>query len=75
MIPNSKWNAVEREERSEWVRLQYQTDGTSIGYPPGLTRERFISLARNIVNRGIFSKTLFTKKMQKHYSRTFSYSD
>jgi hypothetical protein len=32
---------------------------TSIGYPPGLTRERFISFARNTINRGI---------LQKHYS-------
>jgi len=32
---------------------------TFIGYPPGLTRERFISFARNTINRGI---------LQKHYS-------
>jgi hypothetical protein len=31
----------------------------SVGYPPGLTRKRLISFARNTVNRG-FS--------QKHYS-------
>ena len=39
---------------------EHQTSDASIGYPPGLTRERFISFARNTINRGI---------LQKHYSR------
>jgi hypothetical protein len=33
----------------------------SVGYPPGLTRKRLISFARNTVNRGFsFVKILFT---------------
>jgi len=56
---------------------EYHTCDTSVGYPPGLTRERFISFARNTINRGIrkntiHANTLFTQKHylpQKHYSR------
>ena len=51
---------TEREElHQEWHVSEYQKYDTSIGYLPGLTRERFISFARNTVNRGI---------LQKHYS-------
>ena len=51
---------TERVEPHQEMNSEYQTSDTSIGYPPGLTRERFISFARNTVNRGI---------QQKHYSR------
>jgi hypothetical protein len=37
----------------------------SVGYPPGLTRERLISFAKNTVNRGFSQKTLFTEKKMK----------
>ena len=51
---------TEKTESEERLASEYQTSDTSIGYPPGLTRERLISFAKNTVNRGI---------MQKHYSR------
>ena len=51
---------TERVEPHQGLNSEYQKYDTSIGYPPGLTRERFISFARNTVNRGI---------QQKHYSR------
>ena len=35
---------------------------TSIGYPPGLTGERFISFARNTINREIRKNTIHGKK-------------
>ena len=50
---------MQQTESEERLASKYQTSDTSIGYPPGLTRERFISFARNTVNREI---------MQKHYS-------
>ena len=62
MFPNHSWNAdrASRASSGNEFDSEYQTNDTSIGYPPGLTRERFISFARNTVNRGI---------TQKHYSR------
>jgi hypothetical protein len=47
---------TEKIESEERLASEYQTSDTSIGYPPGLTRERFISFARNTVNRGIMQK-------------------
>ena len=38
---------------------EHQTSNAPIGYPPALTRERYISFARNTINR-TFAKTLFT---------------
>ena len=62
MFPNHSWNAdrARRATPGNEVDSEYQTSDTSIGNPPGLTGERFISFARNTVNRGI---------LQKHYSR------
>jgi hypothetical protein len=37
----------------------------SVGYPPRLTRERFISFARNIIIRDFSQKKLFTEKNMK----------
>jgi hypothetical protein len=51
-LPNFNWN----ENR---LVSEHQTSDISVGYPPGLTIERLISIARNTVNRD-FS--------QKHYS-------
>ena len=50
---------TERVEPHQGLNSEYQKYDTSIGYPPGLTRERFLSFARNTGNRGI---------QQKHYS-------
>ena len=50
---------TEKTESEERLVSEYQTSDASIGYTPGLTGERFISFARNTINRGI---------MQKHYS-------
>jgi hypothetical protein len=51
---------VEPHQGRNRLETEHQTSDASIGYPPGLTGERFISSARNTVNRGI---------LQKHYSR------
>jgi hypothetical protein len=50
---------------------EYHTCDTSVGYPPGLTRERFISFARNTINRGIRKNTIHANTLftQKHYYR------
>ena len=45
--------------------------GASIGYPPGLTRERFISFARNTINRGILQKHYSWGKRQKPVNTNF----
>jgi hypothetical protein len=55
---------IESEER---LASEYQTSDTSIGRPPGTTRERFISFARNTVNRGISQKHYSPRKGQNKY--------
>jgi hypothetical protein len=37
----------------------------SVGYPPGLIRERLISFARNIVNRDFSQKHYLPEKKMK----------
>jgi hypothetical protein len=46
----------------------------SVGYPPGLTRERLISFARNIINNGFSSKHYSSKKDEIVLFTTRSYS-
>ena len=40
------------------VPAEHQTSDASIGYPPGLAREQFISFAKNTENRGIRKNTI-----------------
>jgi hypothetical protein len=48
---------------------------TSIGYPPGLTRERFISFVRNTINCGILQKHYSPRKRQNStIHQTFGHS-
>ena len=53
---------------------EYHTCDTSVGYPPGLIGERFISFARNTINRGIRKNTIHVNTLftQKHYSRKYT---
>ena len=58
---------TEKTESEERLTSEYQTSDASIVYPPGLTRERFISFARNTVNRGISQKHYSPRKGQNKY--------
>ena len=51
---------VEPHQGRNRLGTEHQTSDASIGYPPGLTGERFISFARNTIKHGI---------LQKYYSR------
>jgi hypothetical protein len=44
----------------------------SVGYPSGLTRERLISFARNIINRGFSQKHYSPEKKMKYYYSRFA---
>ena len=41
---------------------EHQTSDASIGYPLGLTGERFISFARNTINRGLRKNTIYGRR-------------
>ena len=41
---------------------EHQTSDASIGYPPGLTRERFISFTRNTINRSFHKNTIHGRR-------------
>ena len=58
---------VEPHQGRSRLGTEHQTSDASIGYPPGLTGERFISSARNTVNRGILQKHYSPKKGQFKY--------
>ena len=66
---------IKKTESEERLASEYQTSDTSIGYPPGLTRERFISFARNTVNRGIMQKHENREKDKISIFTTRSYSN
>jgi hypothetical protein len=67
---NLNWNA-------NWLVSEYHTCDTSVGYPPGLTRERLISFARNTENHGFSQKYYSPRKRRNsiiHDSQLFYFT-
>jgi hypothetical protein len=70
-LPNFNWN-------ENPLVSEHQTSDASIGYPPGLTRERLIFFTRNTVNRG-FSQKLYLRRNRRnstiHDSQLFCFTN
>jgi hypothetical protein len=66
---NSNWN-------EDQFISEHQTSDASIGYPPELTRERFISLVKNTINHGVLKKILSTRRRDNiiHDSQLFYFT-